>query len=226
MVSVPVGLSHNLHRGRVMRALVHGFDLVVWRGQSGKLSAWNNRCPHRGMRLSHGFVRGDTLACVYHGWNYNERGACQYLPAHPDLKPSKAIQLDVFHAADHYGLVWVDLVENADIPDLPDNLVPLRSIQFDCNLNVLDACWPLFEFYTLDGKLSKFNVQSLQAHVWIGTIDQTQQVIYVCAQNLPDDKCQLHVLIDNTCSIAEKKHMSRLFEGLRRFAESQKEAQV
>ena len=67
MTNVAVGLSKDLPNGRVMRAIVGEQDLVVWRSKSGVLSAWDNRCPHRGMRLSHGFVRGEALACVYHG---------------------------------------------------------------------------------------------------------------------------------------------------------------
>ncbi|MGB1508948.1 MAG: Rieske (2Fe-2S) protein, partial [Paracoccaceae bacterium] len=58
MNCIGVGFSDTLSNARVMRAFVNGKDVVVWRSTSGKLSAWENRCPHRGMRLSHGFVRG------------------------------------------------------------------------------------------------------------------------------------------------------------------------
>jgi len=68
-----------------MRAKTGREDLVVWRSASGVLSAWENRCPHRGMRLSHGFVRGESLACAYHGWHFECSGRCHYIPAHPDF---------------------------------------------------------------------------------------------------------------------------------------------
>ena len=44
---------------------------------------WEDRCPHRGMRLSMGFVRSDRIACLYHGWQYGTDGHCLYIPAHP-----------------------------------------------------------------------------------------------------------------------------------------------
>jgi Rieske [2Fe-2S] domain len=38
--------------------------VVVWRGQDGKVHAWEDWCPHRGMRLSFGFARGKSLRPV------------------------------------------------------------------------------------------------------------------------------------------------------------------
>ena len=45
-----------------------GESIVLWRDGAGKVHALEDRCPHRGMRLSFGFVRGDALNCLYHGW--------------------------------------------------------------------------------------------------------------------------------------------------------------
>ena len=52
MSARPVGLSRDLPAARVMRAMVDDQDLVVWRSAGGRLAAWDNRCPHRGMALS------------------------------------------------------------------------------------------------------------------------------------------------------------------------------
>jgi len=68
MTAQPIGLSRNLAQRQVMRAVLmqpggNDLDIAVWRSVSGVVNAWENRCPHRGMRLSHGFVRGESLAC-------------------------------------------------------------------------------------------------------------------------------------------------------------------
>src|SRR3989338_3926114 len=63
---VAVGLSRDLPAGVAMPALWQGRELAVWRSASGKLSAWDDRCPPRGMRLSHGFVGGGALAGAVH----------------------------------------------------------------------------------------------------------------------------------------------------------------
>ena len=73
-------------RGR-MRVMLDGAEYVLWRGASGTPRLWGNRCPHRGMRLSFGLVRGEDLLCIYHGWRYGPSGACAAIPAHPDLDP-------------------------------------------------------------------------------------------------------------------------------------------
>ena len=56
------------------RHIVHtallGQELAVWRADDGAVNAWENRCPHRGVRLSVGTNLGDRLKCRYHGWTY------------------------------------------------------------------------------------------------------------------------------------------------------------
>jgi len=124
----PVGLTRDVPAGRVMRAWVDGQDAVVWRSTRGVLSAWDNRCPHRGMALSHGFVRGEDLACLYHGWHYGaEGGVCSLIPSHPDLTPPDTIKTRAFQSAESDGVIWVRLEGSPDLapPDLaPPDLAP------------------------------------------------------------------------------------------------------
>ncbi len=128
----PVGLSRDLPAARVMRAWVDGQDAVVWRSTSGVLNAWDNRCPHRGMALSHGFVRGENLACLYHGWHYScEGGGCSLIPSHPDLTPPDTIKTRAFEAAEAEGVIWVRLEGSPELspPTSGPGLKPLRSLE-------------------------------------------------------------------------------------------------
>jgi nitrite reductase/ring-hydroxylating ferredoxin subunit len=123
-------LSRDLLAGGVMRGVCAGQEVAIWRSAAGHVSAWNDRCPHRGMRLSHGFVRGETLSCIYHGWVYSTNGGCRRIPAHPDLVPPAAIRTEVFACADADGVIWVALPGTTSaVPALPD-LRPLRSLTF------------------------------------------------------------------------------------------------
>ena len=81
-------------------------SVSVWRSAAGQVHAWDNRCPHRGMRLHHGFVRGEQLACLYHGWHYGEDGACSKIPAHPDLEPPSSICVPTTPCVETDGVVW------------------------------------------------------------------------------------------------------------------------
>ena len=131
MPTFPVGLLRDLPPKRVMRAQVSGQDLVVWRATNGDISAWDNRCPHRGMALSHGFVRGNALACLYHGWHYGSAGVCSLIPAHPELEPPATIKTTTFSVTEQDGVVWVSLDGPADPHPMPTAMCPLRTFVVD-----------------------------------------------------------------------------------------------
>ena len=101
--------------GKVLPLRLGGQSLVLWRTADGVLALWEDRCPHRGMRLSFGAVHGDTLLCPYHGWTFGSDGACRHMPAHPDLKPSRAARPRTYAAAEAQGFIWGALAK----PDTP-----------------------------------------------------------------------------------------------------------
>jgi nitrite reductase/ring-hydroxylating ferredoxin subunit len=116
-------------RGR-LRVFVNGAERVLWRDAGGRLRLFDNRCPHRGMRLTFGFVRGDDLVCLYHGWRFGADGGCRAIPAHPDLEPPAAIRLPVFPVLETAGLVFAATGESTGAgPVLPEGgFRPCRSI--------------------------------------------------------------------------------------------------
>lgn len=60
-----------------------GERIVVWRDAAGALHAQEDRCPHRGARLSQGRVVGATIACPYHGIQIDGDGRIVAVPALP-----------------------------------------------------------------------------------------------------------------------------------------------
>ncbi len=88
------------------------------------------------MRLSFGFVRGDTLRCIYHGWGYESGGQCVSIPAHPELTPPKTICAKVYPATTRYGILWTNLADepSSPLPDLgpEEGWHPLRSLYVNC----------------------------------------------------------------------------------------------
>ena len=126
----------------VVAAQFDGVELAVWRSASGKLSAWKDRCPHRGMRLSHGFVRGETLSCIYHGWVYGTSGACQHIPAHPDLTPPSAIRADTYDCIEAGGVIWLAPLGTASAPPDLAGLTPVRTMFVNASAAQLSAAVP------------------------------------------------------------------------------------
>ena len=136
----PVGLSHSVEVGSSAGTRLLGQELVVWRDNSGVAHVWEDRCPHRGMKLSFGFVRGDHIACLYHGWQYNSGGHCQYIPAHPALDVPKTIKVPVYPVHERGGMIWTTLSENPHPPPEDDEpVVPLRSLYLCCGFEAAVA---------------------------------------------------------------------------------------
>ena len=103
----------------VLRHIVHtallGQELAVWRADDGTVNAWENRCPHRGVRLSVGTNLGDRLKCRYHGWTYESgSGQCVERPAHPGEKPPSLVRARRFPSVEVDGYVWVRLAGEGD----------------------------------------------------------------------------------------------------------------
>jgi nitrite reductase/ring-hydroxylating ferredoxin subunit len=131
----PVGLSHSIEAGSSAGTRLFDQELVVWRDNSGAAHVWQDRCPHRGMKLSFGFVRGDRIACLYHGWQYDRAGHCRYIPAHPDLDVPKTFKVPAYPTQEQGGMIWTAL--SGSPPPLPadrEQTVPLRSLYLDCSI--------------------------------------------------------------------------------------------
>ena len=128
----PVGLSAGLAPGTSNGTRILGREVVVWRDSTGVAHAWDDRCPHRGMRLSLGFVRGNEIACLYHGWRYDTAGRCRHIPAHPQLDPPETIRVPVHATTERLGMIFVRIREGPG-PDLPEErpVTGVRSLAVD-----------------------------------------------------------------------------------------------
>ena len=60
-----------------------GERIVLWREAAGAIHAQEDRCPHRGARLSQGRVRENAIVCPYHGISIDGDGRIVSVPALP-----------------------------------------------------------------------------------------------------------------------------------------------
>jgi phenylpropionate dioxygenase-like ring-hydroxylating dioxygenase large terminal subunit len=117
----PVAATASLAAGVSLAVKLLGREIVVWRTGDGAVHAADDRCPHRGTRLSIGRVDGQEIVCAYHGWRFGPGGHCVRVPAHPDFVPPETTRLTSHHAVDRYGLVWVCAGEvRVDVPPFPE----------------------------------------------------------------------------------------------------------
>jgi len=219
MKTQPVALSSQLAPKQVMRVKFESEDLAVWRSTNGVAAAWENRCPHRGMRLSHGFVRGESLACAYHGWHYDCSGQCHNIPAHPELKPPSTVRVNSYSIKEQSGIVWVNTEEDAQPVSLPDNLQAVRSLTFNCNLEQAITALSTIPLSVEPAvSLSNTTVSDNPKLVSFSTPDQTN-AICIAFQQQHQQSVVCHVLAASTMTSAELITVSRWCEAARRHAE-------
>src|ERR1700735_404893 len=113
----PVFVSSELAVGAAKPLRILGGEYTLYRGESGAAHIVSFRCAHRGTQLSVGFVRGDALQCLYHGWTYRADGACIAQPAEPQPYCEKT-PIRSYPTQDYLGFVFAYLGEG-DPPELP-----------------------------------------------------------------------------------------------------------
>ena len=85
-----------------------GEKLVFWRDGKGKVNCMVDLCPHLGARLCQGIVKGEALACPFHGFEYDASGQCVYLPAvGRNGNIPKAMRVDVYPTFEAHGYIWI-----------------------------------------------------------------------------------------------------------------------
>jgi phenylpropionate dioxygenase-like ring-hydroxylating dioxygenase large terminal subunit len=103
---LPVAAVAHLGEGSCLAATHCDQALVLWRA-SGSVAAFDDRCPHRGARLSLGRVHGDVLECPYHGWRFDGGGRCVAIPAVPGFRPPAGHAATTWQVQERHGLLWV-----------------------------------------------------------------------------------------------------------------------
>lgn len=85
--------------------------IVLYRDRSGVVRAFEDRCPHRQVQLSHGKVWGDRLECSYHGWQFQE-GRCVAVPYLGSEQKLPSCKLRSYPVLEQDGFIWVFLGDN------------------------------------------------------------------------------------------------------------------
>ena len=104
-----------------------GEKLVFWRDKVGKVHSAVDRCPHRGVSLSIGKVIEEHLQCPFHGFEYDQRGRCVYIPANGrEGRIPDSLYLSTYPTFEAEGFIWIwwgdAPLENLDEPHFFENI--------------------------------------------------------------------------------------------------------
>jgi len=97
--------SHELEAAKPIAASILDEPIVIYRSESGRLVALEDRCVHRLAPLSLGRCEGDRLRCMYHGLLYDPDGSVAEIPGQ-DLIPKQA-RVRSYPVADLHDWIWV-----------------------------------------------------------------------------------------------------------------------
>ncbi|MGK7876919.1 MAG: Rieske 2Fe-2S domain-containing protein [Xenococcaceae cyanobacterium] len=101
-------------------------EIVLYRDDTGKVQALEDRCPHRQVKLSQGEVVGNQLECAYHGWRFDSEGNCVAVPyLAPNQKLPKC-KIRRYRVQELDGFIWLFLGEGN-----PKLVAPLRVPEWE-----------------------------------------------------------------------------------------------
>ena len=137
----PVARVEDVRPKELTSAHLLGVPLVLYHTSIG-LAVATDICPHRGARLSKGWMKGDSLVCPYHGLEFDSSGQCERVPAsEPHRDNCDSIRLETLSWAEKYGIIWVclsgepaiDLPNWAQLSDDTYQVAPMDSAVWDAS---------------------------------------------------------------------------------------------
>lgn len=149
-----VGWSSSLKPAAVATVTIWKQAIALYRTANGELYALEDACPHRGVALHKGKVHGCTLACAYHGWEFDGTGECVNIPYLPQGQKLPAAKARSYPVQEKYGIIWLfpgdaTLAAAAPLINIPEFdqadllMIPITGhfkAHFSiCNENALDV---------------------------------------------------------------------------------------
>jgi vanillate O-demethylase monooxygenase subunit len=109
------GWDHELVDGKLVSRRLLNEHVLLYRGESGKVVAMNDRCPHRGALLSQGRLEGDAVRCMYHGIKFDGAGKCVQIPGQDLIPPKMRVRTYPVHELGHLVWIWMGDPAQADV---------------------------------------------------------------------------------------------------------------
>jgi phenylpropionate dioxygenase-like ring-hydroxylating dioxygenase large terminal subunit len=130
-------------KDNILKKKIMGEDIILFRNPDGGITALEDRCCHRNVNLSLGFINKDRIVCGYHGWEYNKWGSCVKIPSQlqGDKIPPTA-RIKSYPSQDFNKWVWIFIgkeeksreINPIDIPEMNEWPFTYKAYTFKANL--------------------------------------------------------------------------------------------
>ena len=102
---VAVFRGQDIAAGEAKPLRIMSEDFAIYRGDGGEVHIVDAHCPHRFALMHLGWVEGDAIRCVYHGWKFDCAGQCVEQPAEEEGFARK-VKIRSVPAREYVGLVY------------------------------------------------------------------------------------------------------------------------
>lgn len=83
-------------------------DLVFYRNSDGAVVCMEDKCSHRGAKLSIGELSNNCVKCPFHGFEFNSDGECVKIPANgKDSKVSSRFNVRTYPTHEDSGFIYM-----------------------------------------------------------------------------------------------------------------------
>ncbi|HUG77911.1 MAG TPA: aromatic ring-hydroxylating dioxygenase subunit alpha [Burkholderiales bacterium] len=105
--------DHEIGRD-MLRRVILGEPVVLYRRQDGRPVALEDRCCHRQAPLSMGKLTGDIVQCPYHGLQFDPTGQCVRVPSQDRIPASARVRSYPVVEKNHWIWIWTGDPAQAD----------------------------------------------------------------------------------------------------------------
>jgi phenylpropionate dioxygenase-like ring-hydroxylating dioxygenase large terminal subunit len=112
--------DHEIVNGEKLARTFLEKPVVIYRGESGRYVALDNRCCHRAAPLSLGRIEGDCIRCMYHGMKFNADGICIEIPGQDRISSTHRVRNYPIIEKGHLLWIWMGDPALANADDIHD----------------------------------------------------------------------------------------------------------
>jgi phenylpropionate dioxygenase-like ring-hydroxylating dioxygenase large terminal subunit len=115
-------------KNEIVKRKILGEDIVLFRNPDDSITALEDRCCHRNVNLSLGYIKEDRIVCGYHGWQYDKNGKCVEIPSQlrGDKIPPTA-KIKKYPVKDFNKWIWVFVGDEG----MEKNVEPINISEMD-----------------------------------------------------------------------------------------------
>ena len=96
-----------------------GLKLALWRNDQNQVQIFKDRCPHRGAQLSLGCIKNNRIQCPFHGYEFSEKGECEFLPEFNISENFNGVLLkaQIFKSHEAFDMIWIYIGSDQDFQE-------------------------------------------------------------------------------------------------------------